>query len=185
MYDRELELSEALLAIVGGLGRPKPRVGFRMRDLVSLISDGRHGSATSVDSTISRCSDVDCRICGGLWQGKMWVLSENGSLPMPVPSDVPGRYLPLADLIQSTLADGNQPSWRPSDLITEAIHGVAFLRGLQDLTLESPAFLEVLLIVSSVCFLTVGHSWLRIVVLNRQTVLTIYWLNSSECWDCI
>jgi hypothetical protein len=185
MYDRELELSEPLLAIVGGLGRPKPREGFRMRDLVSLISDERHGSATSVDSTISRCNDAECRVCGGLWQGKMWVLSENGSLPMPVPSDVPGRYLPLADLIQSTLADGNQPSWRPSDLIAEAIHGVAFLRGLQDLTLESPAFLEVFICCSVMfVFLIFSNSWLRIVVLNRQIVLTIYWLNFGECWDC-
>jgi hypothetical protein len=153
MYEREVELSEPLLAIVEGLGRPKPRAGFRLRDLVSLISDGRHGSASSVDSTISRCNDAECRICGGLWQGKMWVLTENGSLPMPVPSDVPGRYLPLADLLLSTLADGSQPSWRPSDLIAEAIHGVAFLRGLHDLTLESLAFLEVFIFaVCCVCF---------------------------------
>ncbi len=130
MYDMELELSEPLLAIVKGLDRPKPRAGFRLRDLVSLVSDRRHGSATSVGSTISRCNDVNCHICGGLWQGKMWVLSESGSLPMPIPSDVPGRYLPLADLIQSTLADGNEPSWRPSDLIAEAIHGVAFFAWL-------------------------------------------------------
>ncbi len=96
------------------------------------------------------------------------MLTENGSLPMPVPSDVPGRYLPLADLLQSTLADGSQPSWRPSDLIAEAVHGVAFLRGLHDLTLESPAFLEVFILMFVLfAFLILGYSWLRIVVLSR------------------
>ncbi len=184
MYERKLELSEPLLAIAEGLGRPKPQAGFRLLDLISLISDGRHGSATSVDSTISRCNDVECHICGGLWQGKIWVLFESGSVPMPIPSYVPGRYLPLADLIQSTLADGNQPSWRPSDLIAEAIHGVAFLRGLHDLNLESPAFIEVLFC-SIFTFLTLRYSWLRIAVLKRQKVPIICWLNFSECWDCI
>ena len=156
-----------------------------MRDLIALISDGKHGSATSVDSTISRCNVVNCQICGGLWQGKMWVLSENGSLPMPIPSDVPGRYLPLADLIQSTLADGSEPSWRPSDLIAEAIHGVAFLRGLHDLTLESPAFIEVRCVLFCLCILTQICSLLLTVVQNRQKASVFCLLNFDECWECI
>jgi hypothetical protein len=145
MSDAELPLSEQLLEIVRCLGCPTPRVPLRVRDLIELVSDGKHGSATSVDSTISRCNEQSCRTCGGLWQGKPWVLCDNGSLPMPVPSETPGHYLPVHELIQSTMTNGNQPSWRPSDLIEEMIHGTVFTRGLHDLSLDSPIFLEVLM----------------------------------------
>ncbi len=143
MYDAKVVVPSKLLEIVRKLGRPVPKEGMHIRDLIELISDGKHGSATSVDSTISRCNEEGCATCGGLWEGKPWVLCDNGSLPMPVPSSVPGHYLPIADLIQSTIADGNQPSWRPSDLIDEVIEGVEFVRGLHDLSVDSPAFIEV------------------------------------------
>jgi hypothetical protein len=143
MHAYVLEIPEWLLVVVDKLGRPRPLRGFTIGMLVALISDGRHGSATSVDSTISRCNNSNCRLCGGLWQGKPWVLSDNGSLPMPIPGDIPGHYMALPDLIVSTVANGGQASWRPSDLIEEAIHGVKFFRGLHVLSLESLAFVEV------------------------------------------
>ncbi len=71
------------------------------------------------------------------------MLSSNGSLPMPIPGEIPGHYMALPELIVSTVGNGGQPSWRPSDLIEEAIHGVVFRRGLHVLSLESPAFTEV------------------------------------------
>jgi hypothetical protein len=138
-----VELSEELLLVVDKLGRPRPRPGFTIGNLLDLVSDGRHGSASSVESTISRCHDCSCRLCGGLWQGKPWVLTDNGSLPMPVPSDIPGHYMSLPELIVSTVGNGGEASWRPSDLIEEAIRGVAFCRGLDVLSLQSPAFIEV------------------------------------------
>ncbi len=138
-----VEIPEALLVIANKLGRPRPRRGFTIGNLLDLISDGRHGSATTVDSTISRCNDVTCELCGGLWQGTPWVLSANGSLPMPIPGDIPGHYMALPELIVSTVANGRQASWRPSDLIEEAIHGIAFCRRLHVLSLDSPAFVEV------------------------------------------
>jgi hypothetical protein len=143
MHVAVIEIPEALLAVVEKLGRPRPQSGFTIGNLLGLISDGRHGSATSVDSTISRCNDASCRSCGGLWQGKPWVLSSNGSLPMPIPGEIPGHYMALPELIVSNVGNGDQVSWRPSDLIEEAIHGVAFRRGLHVLSLESPAFTEV------------------------------------------
>jgi hypothetical protein len=143
MHAVELEIPEALLLVVDKLGRPRPRSGFTIGNLLGLISDGRHGSCTSVDSTISRCNDSSCQLCGGLWQGKPWVLSANGSLPMPIPGEIPGHYMALPELIVSTVGNGGQASWRPSDLIEEAIHGIAFCRGLHILSLESPAFIEV------------------------------------------
>ena len=63
----------------------------------------------------------------------------------------------------SCVVDDSLPSWHPSDLIAEAIHGVAFLRGLHDLTLESPAFLEVfVLLFVLLAFLILGYSWLAL-----------------------
>ena len=38
--------------------------------------------------------------------------------------DIPGHYMALPELIVSTVANGRQASWRPSNLIEEAIHAL-------------------------------------------------------------
>jgi hypothetical protein len=185
MHDMIVLVSQPLLEIVHKLGRPSPRQGVRIRDLIGLISDGKHGSATSVDSTISRCNEAECQLCGGSWEGKPWVLSANGSLPMPIPSQVPGHYLPLSDLIQSTISDGNQPSWRPSDLIEEAIHGVEYRRGLHDLTADSLAFVEVIVFICTniSCMLTL-NSWQLTVVSRLKKRLICCSKSFKGSWLC-
>jgi len=180
----ELMLSDGLLSVVDRLKRPKPRAGIRIRDLLELLSDGRHGSATSVDSTISRCNDKNCNVCGGLWQGKPWALRDNGSLPMPIPSETPGRYLPLTDLVQSTLSDGNPPSWRPSDLIAEMIDPPVFLRGLQDLSLNSNMLQEVCFLMQLASFSFFIHSLRRGAAWRRLRVPNICWQSFSASLRC-
>jgi hypothetical protein len=180
----ELVLSDGLLSVIQKLRRPKPRAGICIRDLLDLLSDGRHGSASSVDSTISRCNDQHCNACGGLWQGKPWTLRDNGSLPMPIPSDTPGRYLPLTDLLQSTLCDGDPPSWRPSDLIAETIDPSIFLRGLQDLSISSNMFQEVRCFLWQSIILILYHSLLCGAAWRQLRVLNICWQSFSASLTC-
>jgi hypothetical protein len=179
-------IPDVLLNLVSKLGRPAPRPGCTISNLLLLLSDGRHGSANSVSSTISRCNSENCAVCGGLWQGKPWVLCGDGSLPMPLPSETPGHYMPLTDLVLSTVSNDKQASWRPSDLIAEAIHGLAFCLGLQNLSLDSPAFVEVISLFVSfkICFDASSQSLQPTRVLRVLREPIFCWQNFVECSEC-